>query len=192
MASGQHEAAEALARGELANAKTRGVPGAEAAARLALATCVEGPERLATLQGAIDPADRGVSRRLRAEARFELGRALRQAGQRVQARETLVAGLDIAASDHDDALAGKISEELTIAGARPRRAHAWGADALTASERRVAEHAARGLSNREIAETLFVTRKTVEHHLSNVFTKLGIRSRTQLATALGIGEPPES
>lgn len=56
--------------------------------------------------------------------------------------------------------------------------------ALTASERRVADLAATGLSNREIAEALFVTRKTVELHLGNTFAKLAIRSRTQIAAIL--------
>ena len=71
-----------------------------------------------------------------------------------------------------------------IAGGRPRRVAQEGVAALTPSERRTAEHAARGLSNREIAETLYVTRKTVEFTLGNVYSKLGIRSRTELPAAL--------
>jgi DNA-binding CsgD family transcriptional regulator len=59
-----------------------------------------------------------------------------------------------------------------------------GPESLTPSERRVAEMAARGLSNREIAESLWVTRKTVEVHLGKSYAKLGIRSRTQLADTL--------
>jgi DNA-binding NarL/FixJ family response regulator len=59
-----------------------------------------------------------------------------------------------------------------------------GVDALTPSERRVAALAAEGLSNREIAQALFVTLRTVEMHLSNVFRKLDIASRTQLPAAL--------
>jgi DNA-binding CsgD family transcriptional regulator len=57
-------------------------------------------------------------------------------------------------------------------------------DALTASERRIAGLAADGLSNPEIAQALFVTRKTVEAHLANAYGKLGIRSRTELPQAL--------
>ena len=60
-----------------------------------------------------------------------------------------------------------------------------GADALTPSERRIAELAAIGQQNREIAQTLFVTTHTVEFHLRNAYRKLGIKKRTQLADALG-------
>jgi DNA-binding NarL/FixJ family response regulator len=62
-----------------------------------------------------------------------------------------------------------------------------GADALTAAQLRVARLAADGLGNREIAETLFVTEKTVEGHLAQAYRKLGIASRTRLAAALEPG-----
>ncbi|MGC1166665.1 MAG: helix-turn-helix transcriptional regulator, partial [Solirubrobacterales bacterium] len=71
--------------------------------------------------------------------------------------------------------------ELEIAGAAPKR---LSFDALTASERRIAEHAAAGRTNREIAEELFVTPKTVENHLTRVYGKLGIGSRRELASVL--------
>lgn len=81
-------------------------------------------------------------------------------------------------------LSTRVGEELGIAGA-PGRRHAFsGADALTASEQRVARLAAGGLRNREIAQMLFVTAKTVENHLGRVYHKLGIQSRRQLAEAL--------
>ena len=60
-----------------------------------------------------------------------------------------------------------------------------GLDSLTASERRVAELARDGLTNREIAQTLFVTARTVEGHLTSVFRKLQLDSRTELSSALG-------
>ena len=63
---------------------------------------------------------------------------------------------------------------------RPRTTDRTGADALTPSERRVAEIAAAGGTNREIAQTLFVTEKTVETHLGRAFRKLDISSRRQL------------
>ena len=74
-------------------------------------------------------------------------------------------------------------DKLRAAGGRPRRRAGPGADALTASERRVAELAAGGVSNKEIAQSLFVTLRTVELHLSNTDSKLGIRSRHELGAA---------
>jgi len=59
-----------------------------------------------------------------------------------------------------------------------------GAESLTASERRIAELASRGSSNRDIAQDLFVSPKTVENHLGRVYVKLGIKGRRELATAL--------
>jgi DNA-binding CsgD family transcriptional regulator len=59
-----------------------------------------------------------------------------------------------------------------------------GVDSLTASERKVAQMAAGGLSNPEIAQALFVTRKTVEKHLGNVYMKLNLGSRSELPDAL--------
>jgi DNA-binding CsgD family transcriptional regulator len=75
--------------------------------------------------------------------------------------------------------------EGTVAvGGRPRRARAVGTTALTPAERRTAEQASLGLTNREIAQALFVTEKTIEGHLSSAYRKLGITSRSQLGAAL--------
>ena len=60
-----------------------------------------------------------------------------------------------------------------------------GADSLTASERRVAEMAAEGLTSRAIAEQLFVTHKTIETHLGHIYRKLDIPGRRHIAEALG-------
>ncbi|MDQ3768147.1 MAG: helix-turn-helix transcriptional regulator, partial [Actinomycetota bacterium] len=122
-----------------------------------------------------------------ARVRFEQGAALRRAGQRAAAREPLRETVDLAARLGAEALAELGREELIATGARPRREALSGPESLTPSERRVAELAAQGLSNREVAETLWVTRKTVEVHLGNAYGKLGIRSRSQLAGALGQG-----
>ena len=79
---------------------------------------------------------------------------------------------------------GRAREELVASGARPRRAALSGRDALTPSERRVAQLAADGLTNREIAQALFVTIRTVEGHLTQTYMKLDVCSREQLAAAL--------
>ena len=81
-------------------------------------------------------------------------------------------------------LADRARTELYATGARPRREALAGIDALTASERRVADLAAAGRTNREIAQELFVTPKTVEVHLSSTYCKLGIDGRRELADAL--------
>src|SRR4051812_2323490 len=86
-------------------------------------------------------------------------------------------------------LADRAHEELVTAGARPRRDRRLlsGRESLTASEDRVAALAAEGLSNREIAQRQFVTVKAVEWHLGNVYRKLDIGSREELAEALAPG-----
>ena len=80
--------------------------------------------------------------------------------------------------------------ELVATGARPRRAVRTGPGALTPAELRAARMAAEGLSNRQIAQTLFVSTKTIEGQLSQAYAKLGIRSRAELAAALGDAERP--
>ena len=81
-------------------------------------------------------------------------------------------------------LADRAAAELRVAGFRPRRNRLTGPAALTPSELRVAELAAGGSSNREIAQALFVTTKTVELHLSNAYRKLSVSGRRNLAAAL--------
>ena len=77
-----------------------------------------------------------------------------------------------------------VRAEIYATGARPRTTALQGVHALTASERRVAGLAAEGQTNRDIAQTLYVTPKTIEVHLSNTYRKLGIASRRELAGAL--------
>jgi DNA-binding CsgD family transcriptional regulator len=117
----------------------------------------------------------------RARALTDLGAAVRRSGRRADAREPLRRALELAQRCGAKALAERARTELLATGARPRRAALSGVDALTASERRVAEIAAGGLSNREIAQALFVTEKTIEWHLSQAYRKLDIRSRSELA-----------
>ena len=81
-------------------------------------------------------------------------------------------------------LARRARDELVAAGARPRRSVLSGPGSLTAAEDRVARLAAEGLTNRTIAERLYVSERTVETHLTRAFDKLQIASRTALAAAL--------
>jgi DNA-binding CsgD family transcriptional regulator len=119
-----------------------------------------------------------------ARALVDLGAALRRVNQRAEARERLREGVDLAQRVGALGLARRANEEIAATGARPRRVLQTGLDALTASERRVAQLAADGMSNKEIAQTLFVTIKTVEVHLSHAYRKLGISSRAQLDKTL--------
>jgi len=134
---------------------------------------------IATLRHAVDVL-RG------SEATLELAKALLALGTAVSNREQLAEALDLAERCAAPAIAERARTALVAAGARPRRAARTGAAALTATEERVARMAASGPSNREIAQTLFVTEKTVEAHLSSAYRKLGIRARGELAAQLGV------
>jgi DNA-binding CsgD family transcriptional regulator len=119
-----------------------------------------------------------------ARALADYGAALRRAGRRVQARAELERALDLAYRLGARRIANQARGELIAAGAKPRRDAITGRDALTAAELRVARLAAEGLTNREIAQALFITTKTAKGHLSRVYRKLGITRRGQLAGAL--------
>ncbi|HET9938435.1 MAG TPA: helix-turn-helix transcriptional regulator, partial [Gaiella sp.] len=113
-------------------------------------------------------------------SRLEHGAWLRRANRRAEAREVLRAALDEATRGGAKPLAERAELELRATGAKPRRVVLTGVDALTASERRIATLAAEGMTNREIAEALYVTARTVEGHLTSVFRKLDVDSRDQL------------
>ena len=119
-----------------------------------------------------------------AAALTDLGAALRRGNQRAEARDVLRRALELAEISGAAPLAERARTELAATGARPRSVRLSGVESLTASERRVAEMAAEGLTNRQIAQALFVTPKTVEVHLSSVYRKLEISSRAELARVL--------
>jgi DNA-binding CsgD family transcriptional regulator len=127
----------------------------------------------------------GSSARLEhAKALIELGAMLRRTNRRAQARDPLQRGLELARKCGAKPLFERAHTELVATGARPRRLVFSGVEALTPSERRVATMAADGMTNRDIAQALFVTPRTVEVHLSSTYRKLGIGSRSQLPHAL--------
>ena len=119
-----------------------------------------------------------------ARALVDLGAALRRGNSRSEARQLLREGVDQAHRCGATALVTRANHELAATGAHPRTVMLSGLEALTASERRVAQMAADDLSNKEIAQALFVTVKTVETHLGRVYRKLAVRSRKELALAL--------
>jgi DNA-binding CsgD family transcriptional regulator len=116
----------------------------------------------------------------------DYGAALRRGNKRSDSREYLRQGLELAHKLEATALEDRAQTELAATGARPRRLMLSGIDSLTPSERRVAEMAAENMTNKDIAQALFVTPKTVEVHLSSVYRKLEISSRGQLPAALGV------
>jgi DNA-binding CsgD family transcriptional regulator len=120
-----------------------------------------------------------------ARTRTELGAALRRAGATTEARRALREAVDLAARCGATLLAARARQELVAAGARPRTAALRGIESLTAAELRVARAAAGGMSNRSIAQSLFIGLRRVETHLTHVYRKLDIESREQLATELG-------
>jgi DNA-binding CsgD family transcriptional regulator len=116
----------------------------------------------------------------------DLGAALRRVGRTSEARDKLRLAVDLAHRSGAWVLERRAHAELVAAGARPRRREIVGPEALTPSERRVALMASESASNRDIAEALFVTRRTVEIHLTHAYDKLGVESRQGLAVALNV------
>jgi DNA-binding CsgD family transcriptional regulator len=181
---GEHDEAVSLAREEVARARAFGANRALGIALRAWAQVGEAGERLELLREAVAVLDGSPARLEHARAMVDLGRALRQAGERSEAQQQLRRAMDLAERCGASPLAERAREELVVAGARPRRRRTSGSDALTAGERRVAEMAAAGMTNREIAQALFITTKTVAHHLTHIYAKLEIDGRQSLAAAL--------
>ena len=179
--SGAVEQARSYAGEALAVARRYGAP---IPLGLALRTTGLVDDDLDALRAAVDVLAATPARLEHATALVELGAALRRANHRADAREPLRAGLEVAHRCAATALARRASDELAAAGARPRTPLRTGVEALSVSERRVAKLAAEGCTNRDIAQALFVTTKTVEVHLSACYRKLGITSRSQLTAVL--------
>jgi len=119
-----------------------------------------------------------------ARARLLYGEWLRREGRRVDAREQLRAAHDMFTAIGMEAFAERTSRELVATGEKARKRSPETRDELTPQEEQIARLARDGLSNPEIGTQLFVSARTVEWHLRNVFAKLGITSRRQLRTAL--------
>jgi DNA-binding NarL/FixJ family response regulator len=182
-ALGRHDEARALAREELERCRAFGAPGPLGASLRTLGLIEPGVSGIELLKQAVAHLQRSPARLEYALALLELGAATRRLGQRADARESLRAALDLARACGADAVAMRAHDELIAAGARPRRDPTESRN-LTASELRVARMAAEGMTNRGIAQALFLTENTIETHLRSVFRKLEIRSRSQLARAL--------
>ncbi|CAA9489234.1 MAG: hypothetical protein AVDCRST_MAG65-1928, partial [uncultured Solirubrobacteraceae bacterium] len=181
---GQDCEARVLVEEEAALARAFGAPRAVGIALRARALLGEREQAVLDLTSAEAVLDGSGADLEHARVVVDLGIALRRVGRRNDARDTLRAGLDAASRCGAHPLAARARSELLLLGARPRRERLNGVEALTASERRVAELAAGGRTNRQVAQELFVTLKTVEMHLSHVYAKLGISARKDLPAAL--------
>jgi len=179
----RNDEARVLADEELALARRWGDPHAIGAS-LRVLGLIEGKGGIELLREAVEVLAGSEARLEYAPALVDLGAALRRENRRTEARQRLREGVDLALRLGAFGLARRANEEIAATGARPRKVLQTGLDALTASERRVAQLAADGMSNKEIAQTLFVTIKTVEVHLSHAYRKLEISSRAQLQNAL--------
>ena len=188
LALGQDDEALRLANEEVELARAFGTPRALGAAKRVAGVVVRGDRGESLLRESVGEFELADSRVERARALADLGALLRRRNRRTEARD-LCEALDVAHQAGAEPLAQQAEIELRATGARPRRVVLTGLDSLTASERRVAELAGEGLTNREIAQTLFITTRTVEGHLTSVFRKLTLSSRAGLPAALAAGSP---
>ncbi len=181
---GRHEGVRELAADEVQRARSFGAPRAIGVALRAQALVGPPAKRSDRLAEALAVLAGSPARLEHARALVDLGATLRAAGQRTAAREPLREALALAFRCGARRLERRARTELAAIGVRPRTTEYAGADSLTPSERRIAEFAAAGATNREIAQTLFVTEKTVETHLGRTYRKLDISSRRQLPAVL--------
>jgi DNA-binding CsgD family transcriptional regulator len=173
--------ARRLALEHLRLAERLGTAGPQAAGLRALAHTGTATERIELLERAVALTADAAPQLEHTRALVDLGAALRRANRRADARPPLRHALERAEHHGMRLLARRARSELHAAGARPRRTALTGRDALTPAEHRVATLAAAGSSNGEIAQQLYVTRRTVETHLTHAYQKLDITTRHELA-----------
>ncbi|MFG2966754.1 MULTISPECIES: ATP-binding protein [unclassified Streptomyces] len=124
-------------------------------------------------------------------ARLDLayGAWLRRGQRMVQARTTLRSALSVFDTLGAAAWSARAGRELRATGLKTKRVRAQGTPQLSSQEWQIARLAAQGLSNREIAQQLYLSHRTISSHLYNIFPKLGITSRAQLREALAASDP---
>ncbi len=183
-ALGHAQLARDLAAENLDAARRLGAKGIVGVGLRTMGIVTEGEAGLRYLRESEAVLAQSVLRLEHARAQFELGAALRRAGRRADARKALGRAYASARACGALRVARQASEELRVAGARPRRDELRGRDVLTASELRVALLAADGKTNTQIAQELYVTLRTVETHLTHAYQKLDINRRTELQAAL--------
>jgi DNA-binding CsgD family transcriptional regulator len=181
---GQRDEAAELAAEQLRDARTFGAAPWLGLSLRTFGAVLGGADGIDLLREAVAVLEPSEARLEHTHALHDLGVLLRHNRHPRDAREPLRQALDLAVLCGSPFLADAVAGDLLATGARPRRRAMTGVEALTASENRVARLAADGLTNTEIAQSMFVTRKAVEKHLGNAYRKLSIASRTELAGAL--------
>ncbi|MEU6973970.1 AAA family ATPase [Kitasatospora aureofaciens] len=189
-ALGEHEQARALAEEEVELTRRWGVSEHTGVALRALALAIGGAEGLGLLREAVRMLAGSPARARHAQALGDLGAELRRAGRVAEARDRLKEAVTAAHCCGAALVADRALEELRAAGNRPRTRTFQGVGALTPTEHRVAALAAKGMTNREIAQHLFVGLRTVEVHLTHAYGKLGIDGRSGLDEALSRSDGP--
>jgi DNA-binding SARP family transcriptional activator/DNA-binding CsgD family transcriptional regulator len=182
-ALGMNRKALELAAEELDRARDWGAPGTVARS-LRVLGLLEGAEGLERLEEAVEVVSRAPSRLELAKSLAALGLTRRRAGRPDYAREPLIRAHELAEVCGAERLLTQIRTEMLAVGVEPASATPRGVGSLTATERRVASLAAAGRAEREIAQELFVTPRTIEVKLSNALRKLGASSQGELALAL--------
>ena len=182
---GDSQTAARLAREQLTVARRVGAPGALGRSLRSAGLAIGADEGLALLEEAVSVLERSSARLELAHALANLGTELGRVGRRREGRDAQRRAIQLAEECGALALAESARAELHAGPGRRPRAELTGPGALTAAELRVCRQVAEGLTNREVAQALFVTEKTIERHLSSAYQKLGIRSRFQLQAAIG-------
>jgi DNA-binding CsgD family transcriptional regulator len=156
---------------------------------LRIAAQVNPSERRELLEEALGVLEGSAARLEHARSHAAMGSQLASQDDRTGAHRHLAQALDLATRCNADGLASDVLASMRALGFRPRRQKLHGPESLTPSERQIARLASQGITNRQIAQDLFVSIKTVETHLAAAFKKLSVSGRDQLADALA-AEPP--
>lgn len=180
LALGKPRRALELAEAELADVRRFGGRRALGVALRTAGLARGGTDGLDMLEESVATLNQSPAALERAHSMIEWGSAQRRAGRRQDARRTLSEGLDAAARCGARPLIARAREELRIAGARPRRDWTSGVEALTPCELRIVQLAREGQSNRQIAQRLYLSIKTVEGHLARAYGKLDVATRGDL------------
>ncbi|GHI10487.1 hypothetical protein AQI88_30960 [Streptomyces cellostaticus] len=188
---GDDETAMNLAEAELVLTRRWGSPRTIATSLRTIGRLQTGPAAVTTLSEAAALLQATPARHDLARTLTDLGEALHATDRGTEARTVLRQALDLADASGAAPLSERAYHALLATGARPRRKRQSGVKALTEREQRIAALAAGGMDNQAIATTLFVSRRTVEFHLTHVYRKLAIDGRADLSTALATGQIPQ-